>query len=327
MGPGFLSSSLTMPLLGAGMVLVLACALATYILLRNTGEDRLLQERIEFVTAFGKGGGNALALPSITRKHIRIERDWRDTLTGILGFSLSKKEQYPIKWPWILGVALIMGRIAVALGSGLFGTFGWILQPIVTIALCRSAFSTMINNRISRLREQFPDALGLIVRAVRVGMPVSEALRAVSRESMAPTAGEFDRLADRIAIGTPIETALREMADRNNLPEYGFFAAALGLQAQTGGGLAETLELLADVTRKRVAMKARGHALSSEARTSSMILGGLPVISGLSLYLINPDYMSLLFTEESGRMVLGGAILSLSIGIFVMRLIIRKSLS
>ena len=116
------------------------------------------------------------------------------------------------------------------------------------------------------------------------------------------------------------------MAERNGLPEYGFFAAALGLQAQTGGGLGETLDLLADVTRKRVAMKARGHALSAEARTSSMILGGLPVAAGGLLYALNPEYIGVLFTDDTGRTILGTAILSLSTGMFVMRVIIRKSL-
>ena len=185
----------------------------------------------------------------------------------------------------------------------------------------------MKQKRLNKLRTQLPVAIGLIVRAVRVGVPVIESLRAVAREEMLPTSGEFLRLADSISIGTAMDVALRAMAERNQLPEYGFFAAALTLQAQTGGGLAETLELLADVTRKRVSMRDRGHALSSEARTSSMILAALPLVSGGVVYLINPDYMSLLFTNSTGQMILGTAILSLSIGMFSMRTIISKALA
>ena len=314
------------PLLVAGPLFIAVCAICSYVLLRSTKEDKALASRIEAVQAAGRPK-SALAMPSITRKDAKARPGWRDSLTGIMGFSLSRTDQYTLAWPWVMVISLIVGRIAVAMGSGMFGPLAWVLMPVVSVAVSRAMFSSMKSKRVDRLRAQFPDALGLIVRAVRVGIPVSEALRAVSKESLAPTAREFDRLADQIAIGVPLESALRQMADRNDLPEYGFFAAALGLQATTGGGLSETLELLADVTRKRVAMKARGHALSAEARTSSMILGGLPVVSGGALYAINPDYMSILFVEESGRMVLGLALLSLCTGMFVMRTIIRKSLS
>lgn len=312
-------------LLVAGPLLFFAAALAGLVLLRTSNDDKAVQARIEGVTSLTRPRAS-LALPSITRKDAHARPQWRDQLTGIFGFSLSRTDHYPVAWYWVILVALLAGRVAVAMGSGLLGGIAWLLLPVVTLVVSRAGFNMMVAKRTTKLRGQFPDALGLIVRAVRVGIPVSEALRAVARESLAPTAAEFDRLADQIAIGVQMEVALREMSDRNHLPEYGFFAAALSLQAQTGGGLSETLELLADVTRKRVAMQARGHALSAEARTSSMILGGLPLVSGAALYAINPDYMGILFYEESGRMVLGMALLSLSTGIFAMRMIIRKSL-
>lgn len=317
---------LPLPLLLAGAVLLLAIGVAGYILLRTTGEDKLLASRIDAVMAYGRPKA-AIALPSITRKDLGGGPGWKESLTGAFGFSMARRDHYTMPWWIVLGIAAVTARIAVAMGSGMFGSLAWVLMPVVTVAVSRAFFKSMAAKRVDKLRAQLPDALGLIVRAVRVGIPVTEALRAVGRESQPPTAGEFDRLANEIAIGAPLESALRQMAARNDLPEYGFFAAALGLQAQTGGGLAETLELLADVTRKRVAMKARGHALSAEARTSSMILGGLPIVSGTALYFINPDYMGILFFEESGRMVLGGALLSLCTGIFAMRMIIRKSLS
>ena len=314
-----------MPLLIAGPLLFFVAAIAGYVLLRTSNEDRAVEARIVDVTAFSRPKAMA-GLPSLTRKDNVPRPEWRDMICGLFGFSLANVRHYTLGWPWVIGISVICGRIATGLGSGVLGWLAWLLLPVVTIMVSRSLFSRMINKRIGRLRGQFPDALNLIVRAVRVGIPVSEALRAVARESLQPTGAEFDHLADQIAIGVPLDAALREMADRNKLPEYGFFAAALSLQAQTGGGLSETLELLADVTRRRVAMQARGHALSAEARTSSMILGGLPLISGAALYLINPDYMSMLFIDESGRMVLGLALLSLCTGMFVMRMIIRKSL-
>ena len=313
------------PLIVAAAVLMILAIMAGSILLRSTKEDKAVLARIDQVSAIGRPK-TMLAIPSITRK-VTEQKAWTETAAGLFGFSAARRDQYTLAWPWVILIGAGAGRAAVALGSGMLGNIAWLLLPIATVVVSRAMFKGMIDKRTEKLRTQLPDALGLIVRAVRVGVPVGEALRAVSRESPAPTAAEFGRLADQIAIGTPLESALRTMADRNELPEYGFFAAALGLQSQTGGGLSETLDLLADVTRKRVAMKARGHALSAEARTSSMILGGLPLVSGGALYLINPDYIGILFWDESGRMILGGAILSLGMGIFAMRMIIRASLS
>ncbi len=126
---------------------------------------------------------------------------------------------------------------------------------------------------MATLFQQFPDALAMIVRAVRVGLPIVEAIRVVARENAEPTAREFAGLVAQTTIGVPLDDALREMAERNRLPEYRFFATALSLQSQTGGGLTETLENLADTIRKRVAAKLRGHALAAEARMSSLYSG------------------------------------------------------
>ena len=322
-----MSAVVTPPvLLGSAAVLFAVCAGATILLLRTDTTAQGAKDRIDAVAALSRPKAIA-AVMSLTRKDVAAAPGWKESLTGFLGFSLSRTDQHTMKWYIVVALSLLAGRIAAWLASGLFGSLSWVLLPVVTVVVCRSQFSTMAQKRINKLRAQFPDALGLIVRAVRVGVPVSEALRAVGRDGAAPTAGEFDRLAHQIGIGMSLEAGLRDMADRNDLPEYGFFAAALALQAQTGGGLAETLDLLADVTRKRVAMQARGHALSSEARTSSMILGGLPLVAGLGLYAVNADYMMVLFVDPSGQMILGAAILSLSIGMFVMRTIIRKSLA
>jgi tight adherence protein B len=118
-----------------------------------------------------------------------------------------------------------------------------------------------------------------------------------------------------------------KMGDCNDLSEYRFFATTIALQAQTGGGLSETLENLADLIRRRLALKERAHALSSEARTSSLILGGLPVVLGLGLWALNPAYMSVMFNTRMGNNILAAAVLSLACGGLTMRAIIKKSLS
>ena len=283
-----------------------------------------LQRRILSVTGPAQG---VVTAQRITRFGAGERRGWKDRAAGLFGFTMAKSDLYPVRWYWVVGAALLIGRIAVALTVPLVGSIAWVAMPLVAILLSRVFFSQCDGKRKLLLRQQLPDALSLIVRAVRVGIPVTEALRAVSRESSAPTGNEFKQLADPIAIGVALDVALREMAVRNDLPEYGFFAAAVGLQAQTGGGLTDTLELLADVTRKRVALRARGRALSAEARTSAIVLSGLPLVMLAGLSLISADFVAIMFYTSTGHMLLGTAALLLAIGGGSVQIIIQKALS
>jgi len=173
---------------------------------------------------------------------------------------------------------------------------------------------------------QFPDVLAMLVRAVRVGIPITEGIRGVARESPSPTGPEFAIVVDQLTIGVTLPDALRELAERNQLAEYRFFATALALQSETGGGVSETLERLADVIRKRVELRSHARALSSEARTSIYILASLPVFSGGALAVLSPDYVGTLFTDPLGQRVLILALMSLTTGIVAMRTIISRSL-
>ncbi|MEJ0045751.1 MAG: type II secretion system F family protein [Rhodospirillales bacterium] len=131
----------------------------------------------------------------------------------------------------------------------------------------------------------------------------------------------------RCRSGSIWKTRCSKWPERNDLPEYRFFATALALQSQTGGGLTETLETLADTIRKRENARKRGHALASEARTSIYVLAVLPIVVGAMLYVINPDYVGLLFTDKTGQKLLGLAIGMLITGLYVMQQIIKRSLS
>jgi tight adherence protein B len=178
-----------------------------------------------------------------------------------------------------------------------------------------------------RLLDQFPDAIGLIVRAVRAGIPVAEGLRVVSAEMPAPVGPEFKRVIEELAVGVDLETALWSLAARTGLPEYRFFVVTVVLQRETGGNLTETLDNLADVIRKRRAVRQRAHALSAEARTSTYVLAGLPFVTGAGLYIMNPVYLSRLFTEPQGKLLLAAAACSLIMGLFTMSMLIRRALS
>jgi tight adherence protein B len=257
------------------------------------------------------------------------ESDARSRATiyaGIFGFDLERQALYPAKWYVVLAITFLIALAGRYAASDLLGPLSWATIPLIWIMASRMFFKRVEAKRRSALLWQFPDALAMIVRSIRVGVPVIDAVRNVSLAAPNPTAVEFSRLVDQISVGTPLDEAVTELASRTGLAEYRFFATALSLQTQTGGTLSETLENLADVIRKRAALKARGHAMTAEARTSSSILALLPVLTGGMLYALNPAYMGLLFTDPTGKMFFSIAVISLVLGMLTIRAIIKSVL-
>ena len=162
----------------------------------------------------------------------------------------------------------------------------------------------MIKRRINKFTTNFPDAIELMVRGLRSGLPITETLGIVASEIPGPVGVEFRMVADKMKIGRTMEAALQETADRLGTPEFQFFVITLAIQRETGGNLAETLSNLADVLRKRAQMKLKIRAMSSESKASAYIVGSLPfVVFGL-VYMINPSYMGKFFTDE--RLMVAG---------------------
>lgn len=195
------------------------------------------------------------------------------------------------------------------------------------LLMARQRYAGARRRTLARLLDQFPDAMGLVVRAIRSGIPVTESIRNLGEGMPAPSGPEFRRVADELAVGVELDAALRRLAERCGLPEYRFFVVAVVLQRETGGDLAETLELLAEVVRKRRAIRQRGHALSAEARTSAYVLAALPFVAMGSLYVLNPPYVLRLFTTPEGKMLLALAAGFLGAGMLTMQAMIRKALA
>jgi tight adherence protein B len=281
-------------------------------------------------------------LSAAVSPHIHVQRPVISAFTApvtakdhsLLGFAAwvfrfdpAKGDQYALHWGGVLGITLGVAYVAQMLAGGMLGSLAPLAIPVVWVFLSRYYFGWAEGRRTDKFFVQFPEALTMIVRSVRVGIPVMEAMRMVAREAPQPTQREFAKLVEQLSIGVSLEDAIHDMARRSGLPEYRFFATALTLQNQTGGALSETLEGLADVIRRRVAMKARGQALASEGKTSAAILAALPVFTGLMLAVLNPVYIGVLFTDPTGRKIFGLAVVSLTTGILVMRSMIRRSLS
>ena len=172
--------------------------------------------------------------------------------------------------------------------------------------------------RAKRFLSVFPEALDLIVRGLRAGIPVSEAIGSIGQEVSEPVAGEFRAIADQLRIGQTMDEAMTESVDRVGIDDYRFFVVALAIQRETGGNLSETLANLSDIIRKRQELRLKVRALSSEARASAMILGALPFVTGTILAVVNPTYIRLLVDDPFGHILLGGAAGLLATGVLTM---------
>jgi Flp pilus assembly protein TadB len=204
--------------------------------------------------------------------------------------------------------------LAVALG----GVVG-LVTPAFLVRVLQSRYQRQFLNA-------FPDALDLIVRAVRAGLPAPEAMELVTREIQPPVGSEFQRMLDEMRIGIDMEEALRAAADRISVPDFQFFVVSLLLQQQTGGGIAETLANLSTIIRQRKALRQKARALSAEAKASAAIVATMPFIAGIGLFLTNRELMSVMFFDPRGRFMLGIAFASMLLGIAAMKALLNRNL-
>jgi tight adherence protein B len=224
------------------------------------------------------------------------------------------------------GIAATLAAMSVAL----FAEF----HPLLAVALCAGAaigapglLLRFLQSRYQRqFLDSFPDALDLIVRAVRAGLPLPEAIDAVAREIRSPVAIEFRRIMDEVRIGAELEQALHCAAARIRAPDFRFFMVSLLLQRQTGGGIAETLANLSAIIRQRRALRQKARALTAEAQSSAAIVAVMPFVAGAGLFLINRDLMWTLILDPRGRLMLGLAVVSSLSGIIAMQVMIKKNL-
>jgi tight adherence protein B len=180
-----------------------------------------------------------------------------------------------------------------------------------------------ISMRQKKFIGQFSDAIDVIVRGVKSGLPLSECLKVIARESPQPLAGEFERVVDSMAMGASLDQALNKLFQRTPIQEVNFFNIVLAIQAKAGGNLSEALGNLSAVLRSRKLMREKIKALSSEAKASAMIIGSLPIIVILLVYATTPDYIMQLFITDLGNLILLIAVGLMSTGIYIMRSMIN----
>jgi len=213
-----------------------------------------------------------------------------------------------------LGMCIVFGLIAAG-GYIAFTDFPTAAAPLIGIAVGAFVPHWLVKRWIGKRQDAFvnalPEALDMIVRGVKSGLPVAETVVVVAEEMEGPIAEEFRRVTEDARVGMTLEAALWAAAMRLEAPEFKFFVVVLTVQRETGGNLAETLDNLSELVRSRKQMKLKVRAMSSEARASQYILGGLPfAIAGL-LLLVSPDYILTLWRTSAGHVILaiGGVML------------------
>lgn len=312
-----------------GIVILFAVAWGSSVVAER--RRRGIRGRLAAVVAMSPSAGAALESASLRRTTASRQRDLPAVLAGFASWLVVELRA--------TGDRLTIGGLvlAAAIGALLVSVIAVTvlgLPLLVTIALTVAAglWATIIRLRFSQRRFQrrfvdaFPDALDVIVRAARAGLPVLDAMESAVTTVSEPVAGEFRKLLDEMRIGIDLDEALETASDRIRVNDFRFFAAAIVLQRRTGGSLAETLANLSGLIRKRKEIRLKVRALSAETRATGYLLGVLPAAVGGFMYLLHPATMSLLFTDPRGKIILGIALLLMLSGFMLMATMIRRTL-
>jgi tight adherence protein B len=216
---------------------------------------------------------------------------------------------------------LLLGGLFYVITDDLFLGLGMTLAG--SVGLPRWILSFLRKRRLKKFLNAFPDAVDVIVRGVKAGLPLGDCLRVIAHEAAEPVRTEFRLAIEAAAIGLSLGESVDRIPERVPVPEASFFAIVINIQQKAGGNLAEALTNLSRVLRDRKKLKGKVQAVSSEAKASAAIIGSLPFIVGILVWLISPRYIELLWLTSGGRVVIGVCLTWMLIGCLVMRKMIN----
>jgi Flp pilus assembly protein TadB len=307
-------------------VLILIAGLSFTARLRIGGWRRKVNSRIERVTTIGDGSGPADAEDDLFRILdsargggivARLRRAITEALRPVGGIKALRM---------IILMSLLAGGLGLFLGQRVLG-LSLMVNAAIALALAIAAPIYYVSGQAIKRRQKFldnfPDAIDLIVRAIRAGIPTSESIVAAGRELGEPVGTEFARIGQEIAIGLTPDRALTEAAERIRINDFNFFVVTLVLQRETGGNLAETLGNLSSLLRKRKELRLKVRALTAEARFTSKIIAGLPFVVMLALFFLNRNYVKLLYSDPTAQTYFGIAIGLIVVGSAVLHRMIK----
>lgn len=236
---------------------------------------------------------------------------------GQAGLNISPKQF------WLYSLLACIAFMAAARFTGQVHGVVLLMGIVGLLGFPRYVLSKMVKRRQKKFLEGFADALDGMVRLLKAGMPVGEAIKMIAKEFDGPVGEEMSRIYDKQKIGIPLHEAALEGTKRMPITEMQMFATGLAIQSQTGSSLSEVLTNLSGVIRARFRLKRKIMALSSEAIASASIIGSLPPIVAFGLWCVNPGYLDPLFTTPTGKALVAGAIVWMGLGIFVMKQMIN----
>jgi tight adherence protein B len=273
--------------------------------------------------------------PTTARQAVRTQRSRREQVEGTLReldarrqkeakVSLSKRlAQAGLDWTpqkfWIIsGVLAAIGfALSYMIGGGLLGTIG--IAFAAGFGLPRWVLGFLKKRREAAFLKALPDAVDVIVRGIKAGLPLFESIKVVASDSPEPLKSEFMAIIETQTIGMPLGEACARLYESMPVPEANFFGIVVSIQQKSGGNLSEALGNLSKVLRDRKKMKEKIKAMSMEAKASASIIGALPPTIMLLVYITTPEYISLLWTHPTGQLMLVACVVWMSIGIFVMK--------
>jgi tight adherence protein B len=312
----------------AALAIMLLLGVGLLSLLVAEQRRRLIHARLSAVAPSRRGGGAAatgplrLAQPNESMRGRALPLKLREALDT--AYTQTGNRIGPLH---TLGVGLAAGGAGLGLTLDVMD-LGTPLSFALSLGVAVGAmymFLKMAQGRFKRMfLDVFPDALDLIIRAVRAGLPVLDAMGIAATEISDPVGSEFRRILEEMRIGFDPGLALQRASERIRIPDFQFFVVSLALQRRTGGGMAETLQNLSNVIRRRKELRVKSRALSAEAKASATVLSLLPVVAFIGLFMLDRPLMSIMFTDPRGRFMLGLGITSQIVGILMIFGLIRR---
>jgi tight adherence protein B len=294
--------------------------------------ERVAQKRKESLARTDRTARNTPAQrsgPKVRREQVEdslreIEARQKKAKSPPLGIRIS---QAGLSWSkqtfWLISAALALGAGGTAFVLNAGPLPSGVLAFAAGLGFPRWLLAFFKKRRESKFLNAFPDAVDVIVRGIKAGLPVGDCLKIIATEAPEPVRGEFKVIVETQTIGIPLGEACAKLFERVPLPEANFFGIVISIQQKAGGNLSEALGNLSKVLRDRKKMKAKIQAMSMEAKASAMIIAALPFSVMLLVYLTSPAYISLLFTEPLGRMMLVCCVVWMSMGVLVMKKMIN----
>ncbi|MFK3963062.1 type II secretion system F family protein [Ensifer adhaerens] len=318
----------------AALVAISAAALAYGLLFSRIESEKKAEGRVRKISAAETDRAKMKAARDRVSELSKRRKSVQDSLK-----ELEKKQQErSAKTAPSMKVRLTQADLSISIGrfylfSALFGFFAFLIVLmlgaglaiavgfglVAGLGLPRWFIGYLVKRRCKKFLEEFPNALEVMVRSIKSGLPLNDALRLIAADGQEPVKTEFRRVVESQQVGLSVTEACDRMVNSIPLPEVNFFAIVIAIQAQAGGNLSEALGNLSKVLRERRKMRAKVSAMSMEAKASACIIGALPFIVALLVYLTSPAYMMVLFTDPRGHLIIGAGLFWMSIGIWVMR--------